>query len=124
MAKATFDTRGVPPEGGAPQEDSGAKPPPKFGTPIQAAPGGDLPRVCKELERAPKGVTRFKVRAANYPSHKTLYVLAKDKGDAPDEDAAKTCYLAASGLGSHVAKLKTATSTPDDPMLVVTVLAD
>lgn len=110
----------IPRAGGAPGGDD--KPPPPFGTPEVAPAGGPYPRVCKELERAPKGVTRFKVRATNYSPRPTRYILALD------EDSAREHYLKVEKLDVLVAKLKRQAGPKADdveaPDLAVTVLSD
>ncbi len=66
---------------GAPGGDT-AKPP-KFGTPT-VAEASEVPRVIKGIERAPQGLTRFKIRAINVPESPTVYVLAKTEASACD----------------------------------------
>lgn len=110
---------GVPAEGGAPAAES--KAPPKFGTPKVAECGG-VPRLVRELERAPAGQTRFKVGCRNYGPRKTRYMIAAD------EDQARAFYLEVEKLGELLARLrKNAGAKADEveqPELVVTQLAD
>lgn len=89
---APLDT---PPPG--PQPGPAGEPPvkpPKFETPAPADAGGALPRVIKPIERAPKGLKRFKVRCLNWapPVRPTKYIMARD------EASAVKCYLEATGL--------------------------
>lgn len=98
-------------------EDIG--PPPKFGTGKPADPEGDVPRVIDPLERAPKGLIRFKIRCNNYHPQKTRYILART------EDEARAEFMKANGLDKHIAKLKKI-NTPNlvEADLVVTQLPD
>ena len=57
---------------------------PKFGAPT-AAPSGPVPRVIRPLERAPKGLTRFKCREDRQDRGSgSTYILAKEQDDAEE----------------------------------------
>lgn len=73
--------RGIPlGESGGPQDDG---PPPKYGTPTVAEIAGPEPRVCRELDRAPAGLKRFKIRADPGGFKNTYrYVLARTRDEA------------------------------------------
>ena len=113
--------QGLPPETtGAPAQNEA--PPPPFGTEEMADPGGPVPRVLKQTERAPRGLTRFKIRCNNYSPKPIKYILAKD------EDQARGCYTSAVGIDNEIARLtKNAGEKgvkPEPADLVVTQLPD
>lgn len=99
--------------GPAPVPSEDAPKPPPFGTPVPAGKG-PLPRLVSQLARAPEGLTRYKIRAANYGDQPVEYVLARD------EESARECYLEATGLSGLVARLRKAAG----PDLVVVELED
>lgn len=108
---------GIPPEqSGAPIDDGT---PPKYGVAVPADPQGPVPRVVRELERAPKGsgLTRYKVRVLNYEGH-PRYVLARSA------DEAKAHYLAVESIDARVAEARKGGGEPAAPALAVTTLAD
>jgi len=110
----------VPDDGPGLRGSSEASPVP-FGTPIKAVVGGDLPRVCKELERAVPGTQRYKARVDNYTGFaKHYYVLAKPG----DEDGVKNVVLKASGVADYVAKAKKSGATIEEPVVVISELVD
>lgn len=96
--------------------------PPPHATPVESDPGGPVPRVVDQLERAPAGFQRFKIRAENYTSIPvTKYVLAK-KGD---REGAEKHYREVTGIDRQVKRLTDAkVEKVDPPLLVVTELAD
>jgi hypothetical protein len=98
------------------------KPLPKHGTGHVADAGGPVPRVVDQLDRAPKGFARFKIRCNNWHPQKTRYVLAKP--DEAGRKAAIDCYLKANGLDKAMARVKANGTEPEPPDLVVTELAD
>ncbi len=116
---------GVPADGpGAPAALPDTTPP-AFGTPKPADPSlAGLPRVCNELERSRPGQRRYKIRAENYSGmNNPRYILAADG----DEEGARACYLEASGIAAHLAKLKKNGRTVTEietPFLAITVLPD
>lgn len=83
-----------------------------------ADPGGPVPRVISQNERAPKGLKRFKLRCDNYQTQPTLYVLAKD------EDQARAEYLKVTGIAEIVANAKKSGIATAVPHLAVKELAD
>lgn len=117
MAKAR-EFPGVPADGpGAPAAPEGTKPPP-FGSPVQSDPSGQLPRVCRELERAHKGCKRFKIRCDNFAERQTAYVLATS------EDSAKQCFLREFGVAKEIERITKTGGKAEEPAFVVTELAD
>jgi hypothetical protein len=123
MAKSR-EWAGVPADGvGSPAAPAGTVPPP-FGSPKVIDEAGPLPRVVNQLDRAPRGASRFKVRCANYLPRKVRYVLARPG----DEAAAKECYLKAEALDAQVEKLKRVAgakaSEVEEPDLIATELKD
>lgn len=115
---------GVPVDGpGSPSAPAGTTPPP-FGTPRQAEAGGSLPRVVGQLERAPAGVRRFKVRCGNYQPHKVRYILAQPS----DEAGVRACYLKVEGLDRDIERLRKVAGAKsaevEEPDLIITELAD
>lgn len=122
MAKAR--EWGAPADGvGAPAAPAGTQPPP-FGTPKVVEDAGVLPRVVNQLDRAPRGAARFKVRCANYTPCKTRYILAKPG----DSASVKECYLKAETLDVQIEKAKRVAGAKatdiEEPDLIITELAD
>ena len=76
--------------------------------------------MVRELERAPAGLTRFKVACRNFdPAPATKYVLARDEASARDH------YLAVTGLAARVERLKAnGAEKVEPPLLAVTRLPD
>lgn len=99
MAKVTKETPPeVPPEVlGAPGGDV-AKPP-KFETPV-VAEDRNVPRFVRPIERAPVGLSRYKVRCTSVAESPTHYVLARS------EEQAKKFYVEAHGLDKLTEKVK------------------
>lgn len=92
-------SRALPPDvPGAPLSDE--SPPPKFGVGKPVDGGGDVPRVCDQLDRAPAGLKRFKIVARNYHPQAIRYILAKTEEDAT------ACYLKVQKLDERLARLK------------------
>lgn len=99
-----------------PAAPAGKAPPKEPKGPSVAAPAPQ-PRVVDPLERAPAGLTRYKIRAEvpGFPS-RTLYVLAKD------QPGAEKCYKEAAKVAEHEKYLDDASKAA--VRLVVTVLPD
>jgi hypothetical protein len=84
----------------------------------EAAPT-PVPRVCHQSERAPEGLTRFKVYCENYHPARPRYILATSEAQA------RTFYLDASGLAGIYAKLKDRKARDvEEPTLVVVKMPD
>lgn len=111
----------VPAEGGGGTPDGG--PGPKFGSQEKADPGGPVPRVIKETERAPAGFTRFKIECRNYLPQPRRYVLA----NKDDEAGARAFYLETGGLKKRLESMAANGIEKDkivQPEMVVTKLPD
>ncbi len=116
-AKEAAEPSAIPPDGVPGQgSDSGKAPP--FGTAKPAAVGGKVPRVIHELERAPHGLKRFKIRCENYGSQMNRYVLAAD------ETGAVSCFREYEKIDAELARLKKIGGQVDEPALVVRELPD
>jgi hypothetical protein len=131
MAKAKAgDDNPMPVAPGVVPEEAPARPSkaaPAFGdhgTPRAADPG-PLPRVVHELDRAPAGAVRFKVRCNNYGPPPVRYLLVAADKDEAMKAAAEECYAKSVGLDRQLADLRRR-NVPDvvEPELVVTKLPD
>ena len=101
-------------------DDEEGKPPP-YGRPRPIKERGDVPRVVDQLDRAPRGLVRYKVMCRNYLPQDVRYILA-EPGQA---EAVKAHYLEVSGLDRLLEKLaKKKNITPEGPDLNVTELPD
>lgn len=91
---------------------------PRFGTATPVDPGGAVPRVVRGTERAPDGLTRYRVRCANYGPQPARYILARDR------DEAKEHYLSVQRIDALLARLEKSGQKPEPPELVVVALED
>lgn len=83
------------------------------------AAGTPAPRVCHQSERAPEGLTRFKIYCDNYHPMRTRYILARTAEEA------RAFYLDASGLVSTVGRLKEKrVRDVEEPGVVVKAMPD
>lgn len=96
------------------------KEPKERARPADAA--GPVPRVLDPLERAPRGLRRFKIRCTNYGTSASRYVLARDEAEA------RAHFSQAAGVDDLYARAKKGRAkdapAPDAPDLVVVELED